>query len=119
MADERCPHCAGAVLRTQSVCPHCGKGLGGRALLAAGPHSTPISTGATILLVFAFLVAGAGVVSLGTATTGVGLIAGAALLAIWARILQSGAHHQEAMRAVKELSEQIRRSDGQSQTSAG
>jgi hypothetical protein len=37
MADEKCPYCGEAVERTDKVCPHCRRGLTGRALLANPP----------------------------------------------------------------------------------
>jgi RNA polymerase subunit RPABC4/transcription elongation factor Spt4 len=32
---ERCPHCAELVQRTDKVCPHCQRQLGGKAMLSA------------------------------------------------------------------------------------
>lgn len=38
MAEERCPYCSGAILRTDKECPHCHRGLTGKALLENPPH---------------------------------------------------------------------------------
>ena len=62
-------------------------------------HAESVSPGAIILLLVAFGGAGFGTLLMSQATAGVGLICGACFLAIFARILQAGAHHKVEMRA--------------------
>jgi hypothetical protein len=99
MSTEPCPFCAEAIDSTGKVCPFCGKTLSGRHLLAeATTRAVPLSGGAIVLLVLAVLGGLLGLLFLSQATTGVGLMTVACLLAICARIAQAGTHHTAMMR---------------------
>ena len=96
---EKCPYCAEDVQATDRICPSCGKGLSGKALLAKEARVEGVPAGAMLLLLGAVLLAAAGLLFMSNATSGVGLITFGCLLAVWARILQAGAHHKDVMRS--------------------
>jgi len=100
---ESCPHCGREVARTDKICPHCRGGLIGKTRLVpgAGARPTTVSGGAIVLILVAVVAAIVGAGSLSNATVGVGLMAAACLLAIFARIAQAGTHHREVMFAIK------------------
>jgi hypothetical protein len=102
VAVESCPHCGNPIARTDRTCPHCGKGLTGKALLAENRgQAAPIEShpaGAILLTLLGLVLAGIGAATLTQATLGVGLIAGGCFAAIFARIVQAGAHHRQMMR---------------------
>lgn len=54
-----------------------------------------------LLLLAALVSAGAGVLFLSNATSGVGLICVGCLFGVWARILQAGVHHREVIEALE------------------
>jgi len=58
-----------------------------------------------VLIILALLVGAAGVLSLTKATLGVGLLALACLLAIFARIAQASAHHDKLVQALERRTE--------------
>ena len=98
MTEEHCPHCGGVVARTDKTCQHCQRSLTATAdaqdrLPAAMPSST------ILLILFGVVLVGLGVLMLSEATRGVGLISAGCFLAIWARILQAGAHHHNDIRS--------------------
>ncbi len=105
MANNSCPHCGGTIERTAKSCPRCGRELSGVALLAADARpkiqqgSGKLAQGAGI---FALLLAIAGALTLSEATTGVGLLCGACLLGILARLAQASTHHRQLLRALEQ-----------------
>lgn len=106
MADEKCPYCFGVIDRTDKVCPHCTRGLTGRALQEnppGGPAAVSavvvgVPTSTTVLLILAILLGLFGVLTLSEATRGVGMICFGCLLAVWGRIFQAAAHHRDGVR---------------------
>lgn len=108
--NELCPHCSGMVARTDRECPHCHKGLTGKALLSPAFAARPetVSAGAILLIVIALMTAAVGLllvvggptIGIG-APLGLGVIGGACLFAVLSRIVQAGAHHAEIMAALK------------------
>lgn len=92
----RCPHCDGINAIEATLCQACGKGLRDALTNQAASHVTTTARGVgwgTITLCGLSVLTGfAGVMFLSEATMGVGFVALACLLAIWARMSQAGDH---------------------------
>ncbi len=94
-SDEKCPYCSAIVERTDKTCAACQRSLT-KSLADQQPRLPATMPSSTILaLLFGFVLMGLGVLMLSEATRGVGLICAGCFLAVWARILQAGAHHHD------------------------
>lgn len=92
----QCPSCGEPMAKDAFFCQHCKADPKAPVLAAPSPPGRPTVTSqtsiaATILTVVSVLAGVGGLISLSEATLGVGLIAFACLLGIWARIAQAGA----------------------------
>jgi hypothetical protein len=92
--ETRCVECGKWIEGTQAACPHC---HATRQPAKAGTVIHPFPTSTILLLLLGLGALALGALFLSQATMGVGLVAGACFLAIWARILQAGAHHTDVM----------------------
>lgn len=75
--------------------------MAGRDAMPVEPITASSGAGTVLLLVLALLAAGIGLLSLSQATAGVGMLAGACLLAICARIAQAARQHRDVLRAMQ------------------
>lgn len=107
----KCLDCGALNVGTRDVCHNCGKELSSAKLMAP-PGKAPrlkqrsTNAGMFILLLLSLLAAAAGFVSLSEATAGVGGIALAILLAVYARIAQAGHLHDRAEQHLEHVAKQ-------------
>jgi hypothetical protein len=96
-ATSTCPRCGQPTAANDQSCMQCGHGLAGRALLASSKSGAPVGTpgGAVLLLLIAAGLLFVGMMFLTPATAGVGIVATACFLGIWARIVQAAAFHKD------------------------
>lgn len=94
----KCPHCGKDTPPNIQRCPHCNRGLSGRALMEDAQQAAGYvhnSTGTTLLVIGAVAAAAISWLFINQATLGVGMLAGGCLAAILARVAQAGSHHRE------------------------
>jgi len=96
---KACPFCAEDIQAASVICKHCHRDV--RAAVVSTTdgayEKSPMMGLLAALLVFLGVVAGVlGLASLSQATAGVGGIAFGCLLAIFARMAQASAHHQQS-----------------------
>lgn len=102
-----CPHCGASQPRGPATCDGCGKPLaGGKSVARTGLKARGANSGVVVLIILSLIAALAGFVSLTQATAGVGGIAIAILLAVYARIAQAGAIHDRAEQHLQHISKQ-------------